>query len=73
MDAVSVTLVVPKKELFAEDQKPVTASVIITPKPGSDIAVNRKKVEGIQKLIKFAVGRPAGPRTSSSPTRTASS
>jgi flagellar M-ring protein FliF len=55
VDAVSVTLVVPKKELFEEDQKPVTASVIITPKPGSDIAGNRKKIEGIQKLIKFAV------------------
>jgi flagellar M-ring protein FliF len=52
---VSVTLVVPKKELFEEDQKPVTASVIITPKPGSDIASNRRKIEGIQKLIKFAV------------------
>jgi len=29
--------------------------VIITPKPGSDITTNRKKVEGIQKLLKFAV------------------
>ncbi len=55
VDAVSVTLVVPKKELFEEDQKQVTASVIITPKPGSDIASNRKKIEGIQRLIKFAV------------------
>jgi flagellar M-ring protein FliF len=55
VDAVSVSLVVPKKELFEEDQKPVTASVILTPKPGSDIAGNRKKVEGIQKIIKFAV------------------
>jgi flagellar M-ring protein FliF len=55
VDAVSVSLVVPKKELFEEDQKSVTASVIITPKPGSDIASNRKKIEGIQKLIKFAV------------------
>jgi flagellar M-ring protein FliF len=55
VDAVSVTLVVPKKELFEEDQKEVSASVIITPKPGSDIANNRKKIEGIQKIIKFAV------------------
>jgi flagellar M-ring protein FliF len=29
--------------------------VIITPRPGSDITTNRKKVEGIQKLLKFAV------------------
>ena len=55
VDAVSVTLVVPKNELFTEDQNPVTASVIITPKPGSDITTNRKKIEGIVKLIKFAV------------------
>jgi flagellar M-ring protein FliF len=55
VDAVSVTLVVPESELFVEDQKPVTASVIITPKPGSDIAENRKKIEGIVKIIKLAV------------------
>ncbi len=55
IDAVSVTLVVPKRELFTEDQNPVTASIIITPKPGSDITQNRKKIEGIVKLVKFAV------------------
>jgi flagellar M-ring protein FliF len=46
VDAASVTLVVPKSELFQEDQNPVSASVIITPKPGSDITENRKKIEG---------------------------
>jgi flagellar M-ring protein FliF len=55
VDKASITLVMPEKELFQEDQKPVTASVIIFPKPGSDIAQNRKKVEGIQKIVKFAV------------------
>lgn len=55
VDAVSVTLVVPRPELFEEDQNPVTASIIITPKPGSDIAENRKKIEGIVSIIKFAV------------------
>jgi len=55
IDAVSVNLVVPKKELFTEDQNPVTASVIITPKPGSDFTQNRKKIEGVAKLIKYAV------------------
>jgi flagellar M-ring protein FliF len=44
-----------KKELFQQDQKPTTASVIITPSPGSDITTNRKKIEGIQKLLTFAV------------------
>jgi flagellar M-ring protein FliF len=55
VDNVNVTLVVPQDELFAEDQKPTTASVIITPKPGSDFTTNRKKLEGIVRLIKFAV------------------
>jgi flagellar M-ring protein FliF len=55
VDAVSVNLVVPKKELFEEDQKEVSASVIITPKPGSDLETDRKKIGGIQKLIKYAV------------------
>jgi len=55
VDNANVTIVIPEKELFRADQNPVSASVIITPKPGSDIATNRKKVEGIQKLLKFAV------------------
>jgi flagellar M-ring protein FliF len=55
VDSAKVSLVLPETQLFAEDQKPVTASVIIQPKPGSDISENRKKVEGIVKLIQFAV------------------
>ena len=34
----------------------MTASVIITPKPGSDFRENRKKLEGMEKIIQFAVG-----------------
>lgn len=55
VDSTKVSLVIPKPQLFVEDQKPVTASVIIQPKPGSDISENRNKVEGIVKLIQFAV------------------
>jgi flagellar M-ring protein FliF len=33
----------------------VSASVIITPRPGSDIVENRKKIEGIQKLLQTAI------------------
>ncbi|HVO38586.1 MAG TPA: flagellar basal-body MS-ring/collar protein FliF [Spirochaetia bacterium] len=55
VDNVSVTLVVPKTELFEADQKPTTASIIITPKPGSDFTTNRKKIEGVQRLISLAV------------------
>ncbi|MDR3122548.1 MAG: flagellar M-ring protein FliF [Treponema sp.] len=55
VDDANVTIVTPERELFASDQNPVTASVILTPKPGSDITQNRKKIEGIQKILKFAV------------------
>ncbi|MDR1074164.1 MAG: flagellar M-ring protein FliF, partial [Treponema sp.] len=55
VDDANVTLVLPRQELFTADQNPVAASVIITPKPGSDITENRKKLEGIQKILKFAV------------------
>ena len=55
VDSAQVTLVMPEDKLFAEDQNPVTASVIITPRPGSDIVSNRKKIEGIVKLVQFAV------------------
>jgi flagellar M-ring protein FliF len=55
VDDASVTIVAPERELFRSDQNPVTASVIVFPKPGSDITQNRKKIEGIQKILKFAV------------------
>lgn len=55
VDSASVTIVIPEEQLFAEQQNPVTASVIITPKPGSDIRESRAKIEGIEKLIQFAV------------------
>jgi flagellar M-ring protein FliF len=55
VDAVSIDLSVPDKELLEENQKPISCSVIITPRPGSDITTNRKKIEGIEKLIMFAV------------------
>jgi len=55
VDSAKVTLVLPEDKLFTEDQNPVTASVIITPRPGSDIDNNRKKIEGIVKLVQFAV------------------
>ncbi|MEL3907498.1 MAG: flagellar basal-body MS-ring/collar protein FliF [Treponemataceae bacterium] len=55
IDDASVSLVLPEKTLFKTDQKPVTASVILFPKPGSDLSENRKKVLGIQKLVRFAI------------------
>ena len=51
----NVTLVVPERELFAEDQLPTTASIVITPRQGSGILEDRQKVIGIQRLVQFAV------------------
>jgi flagellar M-ring protein FliF len=55
IDDAKVTIVWPQRELFLRDQNPVSASVIITPKPGSDIVDNRKKIEGVQKLLQTAI------------------
>ena len=55
VDDANVSITFPERELFSRDQQPVTASIIIIPKPGSDIAQNKKKIEGIQKLIRLAV------------------
>jgi flagellar M-ring protein FliF len=55
VDKANVTIVQPQKELFSEDQRPVTASVILFPKFGSDLTTNRKKIEGVQKILKFAI------------------
>ena len=55
VDNARVSLVMPERTLFASEQNPVTVSAVITPKPGSDIATSRNKVEGIVKLVQFAV------------------
>lgn len=55
IDDASVVVNIPERTLFTADQNPVSASVVLYPKPGSDIISNRKKVEGIQKLLRFAV------------------
>ena len=55
VDDVSLTIVWPKQELFLSDRNPASASVVITPKPGSKLAENRKQVEGIQRLLKYAI------------------
>jgi len=55
VDNANVKIVFPEDRLFASEQNAVTASVVIAPKPGSDIIQNRKKIEGIQKLLKFAI------------------
>ena len=55
VDNAEVSLVIPERTLFSSEQNPTTVSVVITPRPGSDISDSRAKVEGIVKLIQFAV------------------
>ena len=55
VDSAQVQLVIPKPALFTQDQNPVSASIILTPAPGSDITTNVKKIQGIQKLVELAV------------------
>ena len=55
VDDVGIRIVWPEERLFRSEQNPVSASVRIVPKPGSDILTNRKKVEGIQKLLQYAI------------------
>jgi flagellar M-ring protein FliF len=43
-----------KKELFVEE-KPKSVVVSIFPTHGSDICQNRKKIEGIQKILKIYI------------------
>jgi len=55
IDNVDLRVVWPQRRLFLTEQKPATVGVTIFPTPGSDIAQNRQKVEGIQKLLQFAI------------------
>ena len=55
VDDASVVIVWPERTLFQADQNPVTASVRITPTPGSNISENRRQIEGIQRLLQTAI------------------
>jgi hypothetical protein len=55
VDDVGVNILWPKKTFFTTEQNPINASVVIYPSPGSDVTQNRKKIEGIQKLLKLAI------------------
>ena len=55
IDDANVIVRIPEKALFESEQLPATATVVIYPAPGSDISNNRKKIEGIQKMLRLAV------------------
>ena len=53
--SAQVMLVLPENSLFRADQNPVTASVILTARRGSDLLTNRRRIRGIQELVLSAV------------------
>ena len=53
--SANVVLTLPDDALFATDQKPTTASVILFATPGSDILENRKLIKGIEHLVMRSV------------------
>jgi len=55
VDNAEVKIVWPERTLFRAEQNPVTASVIITPRPGSDVSNNRNVIQGIERLIQLAI------------------
>jgi len=50
-----VMLNMPEESLFASTQNPVTVSVILYARGGSDVLENRNKIKGIQNLIRTSV------------------
>ncbi len=50
-----VNIVLPETQLFAADQNPVTASVILKTTPTSSLLQDKKRIQGIQRLILSAV------------------
>lgn len=55
IDDANVTITLPETTVFAEQQQPTTASIILTPTPGSGATTNRKILEGIQRLVALSV------------------
>lgn len=55
ISSASVMLTLPSENLFRDNQKPVTASVILTLRHNSDLASSKNRMKGIQNLILTAV------------------
>lgn len=58
VESASVAINIPdnRNTLFRDDVRATTVAVVITPKVGSDIAQNRKKIEGIKRIVQLAAG-----------------
>ncbi|MDR0322377.1 MAG: flagellar M-ring protein FliF [Treponema sp.] len=55
VDDVQLRIVWPRLALFLTDQNPASAVVTIIPTPGGSLVGDRSKIEGIQKILQFAI------------------
>ncbi len=55
VDQARVTLNIPEKTLFTEQQDPTTVSIVVTPKPNSDLSTNRAKIQGLVSMVRSAI------------------
>ena len=53
--SADVVIQIPEKQLFAADQEPVSASVILKTTPSSSLYTDKNRILGIQRLILSAV------------------
>ncbi len=55
VSSANVTITAGKDDIFANQREPATASVILRFKPGSVMQTDRKKIQGVQRLILHSV------------------
>ena len=55
VESAIVVIAISEDSVFSSKKKPVTASVIISPKPESDIVQNSEKIEGIMEFLQNAI------------------
>ncbi len=55
VEDVSIQVSFPDDRLYSDAQIPVTASVVVTPAPYTDLAANKAKVQGIVNLVAYGI------------------
>ncbi len=55
IEDVSIQVSFPDQQLYSDSHIPVTASVVITPAPYSDIAENKTKIQGVVNLVAYGI------------------
>jgi flagellar M-ring protein FliF len=55
IEECSIQITMPQNDLYIDTEKPITASVIITPSPFSDITKNPDRIKGIINLVAYGV------------------